>query len=190
MKIKEVKVKRIVLVFSIIICAGLVWSPLSQAQVVQTPLDPAGIPKFVNNLPMLKFEPDKNGNWKGDIPVALGTAPITVSICEFKSQILPEGTIDTVTGLPVPTETWGLGLPDRRCLPAVPQALLHRACSRRQARHTDPDDLHQPARQLVEQQRLGLHSEHRPDHALGRPAQPRVQPVREKPVEVRRCARR
>jgi FtsP/CotA-like multicopper oxidase with cupredoxin domain len=88
---------------------GFALAPPVSAQVVQTPLDPAGIPKFVNNLPMLKFEPDKNGNWKGDIPVAFGTEPITVSICEFKSQILPTGTIDTVTGLPIPTETWVWG---------------------------------------------------------------------------------
>jgi len=108
-KHEEVKVKRIVLVLSIVICAALVWTPLAQAQVVQTPLDPAGIPKFVNNLPMLKFEPDKKGNWKGDIPVALGNAPITISICEFKAQVLPEGTIDTVTGAAVPTETWVWG---------------------------------------------------------------------------------
>ncbi|MDH3813751.1 MAG: multicopper oxidase domain-containing protein [Acidobacteriota bacterium] len=105
--------KRIVLVLSIILCVGLVWSPLAQAQVVQTPLDPAGIPKFVNNLPMLKFEPDKKGNWKGDIPVALGES-ITVSICEFKAKILPDGTVDTVTGLAVPNETfvWGYQIGD------------------------------------------------------------------------------
>jgi len=109
MENEEVVVKRIVLVLSIILGVGLVLSPLAQAQVVQTPLDPAGIPKFVNKLPMLKFEPDKNGNWKGDIPVALGTDPITLSICEFKSQILPKGTLDTVTGAAVPTETWVWG---------------------------------------------------------------------------------
>ncbi|MEX1309418.1 MAG: multicopper oxidase domain-containing protein [Candidatus Sulfomarinibacteraceae bacterium] len=90
---------------------GLALAPpvAAQVPVVQTPLDPAGIPKFVNNLPMLKFQPDKNGNWKGDIQTVLGTAPITLSICEFKAQVLPEGTIDTVTGLPVPTETWVWG---------------------------------------------------------------------------------
>ena len=74
---------------------GIAWAPPSAAQVVQTPLDPAGIPKFVNNLPVLKFAPDKNGNWKGDMPVVLGTAPIGLSICEFKATILPAGTIDT-----------------------------------------------------------------------------------------------
>ncbi len=65
---------------------GIAWAPPSAAQVVQTPLDPAGIPKFVNNLPVLKFAPDKNGNWKGDMPVVLGTAPITLSICEFRAN--------------------------------------------------------------------------------------------------------
>jgi FtsP/CotA-like multicopper oxidase with cupredoxin domain len=92
-------------------CAAVVFvlTPPASAQVMQTPLDPAGIPKFVNNLPTLKFAPDKNGNWKGDMPVVLGTAPITLSICEFKAQILPTGTIDTVTGAPVPTATWVWG---------------------------------------------------------------------------------
>ncbi len=92
-------------------CAAIVFvlAPPASAQVAQTPLDPAGIPKFVNNLPMLKFAPDKNGNWKGDMPVVLGTAPITLSICEFQAQILPTGTTDTVTGAPVPTATWVWG---------------------------------------------------------------------------------
>jgi len=88
---------------------GLVGVLPVAAQVVHTPLDPAGIPKFVKNLPMRTFEPDKNGNWKGDMQAILGDSPITLSICKFKAKVLPEGTFDTVTGAPVPTEIWVWG---------------------------------------------------------------------------------
>jgi len=113
-KHEEVKVKRIVLVLSIVICLGIAWAPLAQAQVVQVPLDPTGIPKFVNKLPMLELSPKKNGKWRGGIPVVDGTTPSVVSICEFTTKILPDGTIDTLTGLPVQNQTsvWGYQIGD------------------------------------------------------------------------------
>ena len=80
MENEEVVVKRIVLVLSIILGVGLVLSPLAQAQVVQTLLDPAGIPKFVNPLPLLG---------PTGLPVLDGTVPATISICEFQAQVLP-----------------------------------------------------------------------------------------------------
>jgi FtsP/CotA-like multicopper oxidase with cupredoxin domain len=93
---------------------GIAWAPPSTAQVVQTPLDPAGIPKFVNKLPMLELTPKQNGKWRGGIPVLDGTQPANLSICEFTTQILPAGTIDTLTGLPVPVQTsvWGYQIGD------------------------------------------------------------------------------
>jgi len=77
-------------------------------------LDPAGIPKFVNELPMLELESKKNGKWRGGVPVVDGTTPSVVSICEFTTKILPDGTIDTVTGLPVQNQTsvWGYQIGD------------------------------------------------------------------------------
>jgi len=93
---------------------GLVWTPSVSAQVVQTPLDPAGIPKFENKLPMLELAPKKNGKWRGGIPVLDGTQPSIVSICEFTTKILPDGTVDTFTGLPVQNQTsvWGYQIGD------------------------------------------------------------------------------
>jgi FtsP/CotA-like multicopper oxidase with cupredoxin domain len=112
-QIKEVEMKRALICVAIVGVLGVAWSPPAKAQVVQTVLDPVGIPKFVNNLPMLSLEPDKNGNWKGDIPVLDSRDPEAaekfLSICEFKAQILPEGTVDTVTQLLVPLETWVWG---------------------------------------------------------------------------------
>ena len=46
--------------------------------------------------------------------MVLGNPPTTLSICEFTTQILPDGTIDTLTGAAVPTETcvWGYQIGD------------------------------------------------------------------------------
>jgi len=101
--------KRVLIYVAIAGVLGIASTPPVAAQrVVQTVLDPAGIPRFANDLPMLKLAPDKNGNWKGDIPVLTDTSSM-ISICEFKAQILPEGTVDTVTDALVPTETWVWG---------------------------------------------------------------------------------
>ena len=90
---KEVMVKRFVPVLAIIICIGLAWAPPAAAQkwVDQTPIDPASIPKFVNELPLLG---------PTGLPVlAPGDTPSFLSICEFETQVLPP---------PFgPTKVWG-----------------------------------------------------------------------------------
>jgi len=93
---------------------GIAAVPPAAAQVVQTPLDPAGIPKFVNQLPELEIGGKPNGKWKGGLPVLDGSTPSVVSICEYRSQILPTGTVDTVTGAAVPVDTyvWGYQIGD------------------------------------------------------------------------------
>jgi FtsP/CotA-like multicopper oxidase with cupredoxin domain len=59
---------------------GLACSLPASAQVLQTPIDPATIPKFVNELPLLG---------PSGLPVLDGTTPSMVSICEFQTQVLP-----------------------------------------------------------------------------------------------------
>ena len=103
MRSKEVAVKRIFLVFSIIFCAGLVWSPLAQAQVVQTPIDPNLIPKFKNELPLLG---------PTGLPVLIpGETPAFLSICEFQTQVLPHGT-PLESGATGKTHVWGYQVGD------------------------------------------------------------------------------
>ena len=106
--------KRALIYVAIAGVLGIASVPPAAAQVDQIPLDPAGIPKFVNQLPQLELEPKKNGKWRGGIPVLDGTTPSNVSICEFTTKILPDGTIDTLTGLPVQNQTsvWGYQIGD------------------------------------------------------------------------------
>ncbi len=101
--------KRKLAYLAIVGMLGIAAAPPAAAQVVQIPLDPAGIPKFENKLPMLELAPGKNGKWNGGMPVVDGTKPSSLSICEFQTKILPGDTIDTATGAEVPTKTWVWG---------------------------------------------------------------------------------
>jgi len=59
---------------------GIAWVLPAAAQVEQIPIDPTTIPKFVNELPLLG---------PTGLPVADGTVPSMLSICEFQTQVLP-----------------------------------------------------------------------------------------------------
>jgi len=64
--------------------AGAAWAQ-------QVPLPGNAVPQFVDPLPSL--------------PVVLGTAPLTLTMCEFKSTVLPTGTF--APGVAPETWTWG-----------------------------------------------------------------------------------
>ena len=57
----------------------------------QVPLSPAAIPQFVDPLPGLA--------------IADGTQPLTLTMCEFKANVLPTGTF--APGLAPETWVWG-----------------------------------------------------------------------------------
>lgn len=79
----------------------------------QVPLNPRRVPQFVDPLPLLG--PD-------GVPVLLGTAPGTVSICEFQTQILPAGALGR--GTPAPdTWVWGYEIGDT-CVPNPTHAYI------------------------------------------------------------------
>jgi FtsP/CotA-like multicopper oxidase with cupredoxin domain len=71
--------KRNLAIVTCVLVAFALATPAA-AQVVQTPIDPATIPKFVNELPLLG---------PTGVPVLDGTTPSMVSICEFQTQVLP-----------------------------------------------------------------------------------------------------
>ena len=95
--------KRLVPVLAIVVCIGIAWAPPAAAQVVQTPIDPSLIPKFVNELPLLG---------PSGVPVLPpGSAHSFLSICEFQSQVLPPGTpLDL--GASGKTHVWGYQIGD------------------------------------------------------------------------------
>jgi FtsP/CotA-like multicopper oxidase with cupredoxin domain len=72
--------KRALIYVAIAGVLGIAGTPPAAAQGVQIPMDPASIPKFVNELPLLG---------PTGLPVLDGTTPSIVSICEFQTQILP-----------------------------------------------------------------------------------------------------
>jgi FtsP/CotA-like multicopper oxidase with cupredoxin domain len=69
----------------------------AQFNIVQVPLDPNRIPQFVQPLPT----PGSNG-----IPVASNAESLTLSMCEFQTQILPAGSLGRGTAAPA-TYVWG-----------------------------------------------------------------------------------
>jgi len=72
--------KRTLIYVAIAGVLGIAAAPPVAAQVVQSPIDPAAIPKFVNELPLLG---------PTGLPVVDGSIPSMLSICEFQTQILP-----------------------------------------------------------------------------------------------------
>lgn len=64
--------------------AGVAWAQ-------QVPLPGNAVPQFVDPLPSL--------------PVVMGTAPLSLTMCEFKSTVLPTGTF--APGVAPETWTWG-----------------------------------------------------------------------------------
>ncbi len=89
--------KRFVPVLAIAVYMCFALAPPATAQVEQIPIDPAQIPKFVNELPLLG---------PTGLPVLDGTAPTMVSICEFQTEVLPPGTFGPESPAPK-THVWG-----------------------------------------------------------------------------------
>ena len=69
------------------LAALLALAPLAPAQ--QVPLNPTKIPQFVEPLPPLG---------PSGIPVVDGKSPVTLSLCEFKVNVLPVApTVESVS---------------------------------------------------------------------------------------------
>ncbi len=64
----------------------------------QIPLPATAIPQFVQQLPLLSVQ-------GGTIDTQLGTAPVTLQMCEFDANVLPPGTI--APGVATRTRVWG-----------------------------------------------------------------------------------
>jgi FtsP/CotA-like multicopper oxidase with cupredoxin domain len=94
--------KRVLVMVAIVGLAGVAWSPPADAQVVQTPIKVNKIPQFVDPLPLLGAT---------GLPLVNGTAPAMISICEFKTEILPAGTLGKNTPAPK-TWVWGYQIGD------------------------------------------------------------------------------
>lgn len=104
--------KRLLILVGIAGVLGLAWIPPAAAQ-VQTPIDPATIPQFENELPLLG---------PSGLPVLDGAVPSMVSICEFQTEVLPPGTFGP--GTPAPkTWVWGYQIGDT-CNPAPSHAYI------------------------------------------------------------------
>jgi len=84
------------------LAASVLWTPvLTAAQIplapnTQIPLNPKAIPKFVQPLPLLDLQ-------GGSIATSV-SANLTLTMCEFPSNVLPPGTIAAGQ---TPTWTWG-----------------------------------------------------------------------------------
>ena len=72
------------------------------AQTPQIPIAGSGLAQFVQPLPTLNVAPQN-----GTMATVFGNAPVTLRMCEFKSNILPPGSVPNYTG----TWVWGY-LPD------------------------------------------------------------------------------
>ncbi len=65
----------------------------------QTPIAGSTIPQFSQPLPLLNI----NGAFTGGVFTTLGNRPVTVRMCEFRSKVLPDGTVAGYKG----TWVWG-----------------------------------------------------------------------------------
>ncbi len=102
--------------------------------------------------------------------------PAIVSICEFKTQVLPGGTIDTVRGRGSnQTWVWGYQIGDT-CNPTPDHSYIGPVVVAERGTPTQMTFINQLGRHLG-QQCAGLHPEHRSDDALGGSPKRRVQPV-------------
>jgi spore coat protein A len=88
----------------------LLYASNAAAIVPQTPIAGATIPQFVERLPTLSVA-------GGTFPTIFGNAPTTLTMCEFKANILPTGTF--APG--VKPETWVWGYQAGTACPAVAQ---------------------------------------------------------------------
>src|SRR5512133_1861249 len=87
----------------IVMGAAMVWT-LGTAAAVQSPQLPlaaTAIPQFVQPLPILSVQTG------GTMQTLLGNQPVTLRMCEFKSNVLPAGAVAGYAG----TWVWGY-LPD------------------------------------------------------------------------------
>ncbi len=75
--------------------AGIVLA----AQTPQLPLAGKNIPQFVDPLPLLSVQPG------GTMNTLIGSQPLTLTMCEFKANILPTGTF--APGVKPETWVWG-----------------------------------------------------------------------------------
>jgi hypothetical protein len=73
------------------------------AQTPQVPIAGSAIPKFVQPLPLLSVHSQAQA--PNTIVTAIGSQPLTLTMCEFKSHVLPPGTF--VAGVQPETWTWG-----------------------------------------------------------------------------------
>ena len=71
--------------------------PVQAAQSPQILLPGNAIPQFVQPLPILNVHPD------GNITTVMGNQPLTIRMCEFKANVLPENTVIGYAG----TWVWG-----------------------------------------------------------------------------------
>ena len=96
--------------FALVLTLGLVRGEAA-AQALkgpsgQIPLAPTAIPQFVQQLPLLSVQnPGVPGAVPFTIDTQLGTAPVTLDMCEFDANVLPPGTI--APGVQTTTRVWG-----------------------------------------------------------------------------------
>lgn len=67
----------------------LAFQGLASVALAQTPVSGLRIRQFVNPLPVLYLSDPAAPVDQAGLPAFVGTAPSTLSICEFQSQILP-----------------------------------------------------------------------------------------------------
>jgi spore coat protein A len=73
------------------------------AQSPQVPIAGSAIPQFVQKLPLISVH--SQAQPPNTIVTAIGSQPLTLTMCEFKSHILPPGTF--APGVQPETWTWG-----------------------------------------------------------------------------------
>ena len=81
-------------VFAILLLGGMAAFAAAPPAPIQTPLSPTKIPQFAQPLDTLDVRALVPGYNRGNpaIPVALGTVPLDLSICEYQVDVLPPGT--------------------------------------------------------------------------------------------------